>query len=476
MAFLRLINFQSHVTFLGDQGRDAIIMKRIITFEHFPAIGAPTSVGQIYLGPFYYYFMAPWLLFFGFNPLGPAFGVFFLNFTLGILAYFLVRKYFGKLTSFFFLFLLTFSASNISLSRFSWNPNLLPIFTFFTLFAFYKLLTLKENNKKQTHVFLYAFLFGTLFSFSFQLHYLAVLLLPTCLLFFLYQLLHQKKIKVLFLRLLVAIFSFTFFSIPLLIFDLRHNFLNTQNFIKMFTEAEALAGNSIIHRLNETVINLFRHTFQITLSGYWGLALFALLIFIFIRFGEKAKNLFYWLNFSNLVFFVLGFSLTNSGRFEHYYTPIYYSFFLNLAFVFAWRYKNCRLCRKIVPILLLLYLLANFHKFKVFLAPGGSQITSAKAVSQSIIDNNTHSPYQIVTIPYTETHGQYRYFLEILGNRPLPEQTLEVPQTLFVLCFQKECDVLNDPQWQIAVFHKKKVAKMWKTKSIKIFKLLHAKE
>ena len=64
--FLRFYRFSDFATFLGDQGRDAIIIKRMLTFEHLPAIGAPTSVGQVYLGPFYYYFIAPWLLLFKF--------------------------------------------------------------------------------------------------------------------------------------------------------------------------------------------------------------------------------------------------------------------------------------------------------------------------------------------------------------------------------------------------------------------------
>ena len=72
-VFLRFYRLEELATFLGDQGRDAIILKRIIAFEHFPAIGAPSSLGQIYLGPFYYYLTAPFLLLFNFNPVGPVF-------------------------------------------------------------------------------------------------------------------------------------------------------------------------------------------------------------------------------------------------------------------------------------------------------------------------------------------------------------------------------------------------------------------
>src|SRR3989338_11349462 len=95
-VFLRFYRFPEFVTFLGDQGRDAIIVKRIITFEHFPAIGAPTSYGQVYLGPFYYYFMAPWLLLFNFNPLGLAVGVAFYSSLFVPMVYVLITDLFDK--------------------------------------------------------------------------------------------------------------------------------------------------------------------------------------------------------------------------------------------------------------------------------------------------------------------------------------------------------------------------------------------
>src|SRR3990167_6348382 len=77
--FLRFYRLADFAMFLSDQGRDAIIIKRIITLEHLPAIGAPSSLGGVYLGPFYYYLISPFLLLFNFNPVGLAFGVAFLS-------------------------------------------------------------------------------------------------------------------------------------------------------------------------------------------------------------------------------------------------------------------------------------------------------------------------------------------------------------------------------------------------------------
>src|SRR4030067_2677257 len=165
---LRFYKFGEFVTFLGDQGRDAIVIKRIITFEHLPAIGPPSSLGQIYLGPFYYYLIAPFLFLSRFNPVGPALGVALISIIGIIISYFVVKHETNFKTALVFFIFSAFSAVNIQFSRFSWNPNLLPIFSFFTLYFFYKTITTKNK--------LHAVLFGSFLSFSIQLHHLALLL------------------------------------------------------------------------------------------------------------------------------------------------------------------------------------------------------------------------------------------------------------------------------------------------------------
>ena len=200
--FLRFYRLSEFAQFLSDQGRDAIIIKRIITFEHFPAIGPPTSIGQVYLGPFFYYFIAPWLLIFRFNPTGLAFGTVFFSVFFLVLSFFLIKSSLGKTTALFFLLFNSFSYILIDFSRFSWNPNLLPYFSFFTVYLFLKA---RETNKK----FLY-FLAGSFLSFSIQLHYLALTIIPPLailLLKDLYQ--NSKKRWANILSFLVAFFIFT---------------------------------------------------------------------------------------------------------------------------------------------------------------------------------------------------------------------------------------------------------------------------
>src|SRR3989344_8367888 len=71
-AFLRFYRLDEYMTFLGDEGRDAIIIKEMLVNKNLPLIGPPTSVGNIYLGPLYYYMMAAPMAIFYLNPVAAA--------------------------------------------------------------------------------------------------------------------------------------------------------------------------------------------------------------------------------------------------------------------------------------------------------------------------------------------------------------------------------------------------------------------
>src|ERR1700690_3254568 len=71
-AVCRLYNIAGYMTFLGDEGRDVIIVRRLLVEGHPPLIGPGTSIGNMYLGPLYYYMMAPALFLAAFSPVGPA--------------------------------------------------------------------------------------------------------------------------------------------------------------------------------------------------------------------------------------------------------------------------------------------------------------------------------------------------------------------------------------------------------------------
>ncbi|MEK9176282.1 MAG: hypothetical protein AAB520_02445, partial [Patescibacteria group bacterium] len=59
-AFLRLYKIKDYIVFLGDEGRDALVVYNIL-HGNLTLLGPTSAVGGFLLGPIYYYFMAPFL-------------------------------------------------------------------------------------------------------------------------------------------------------------------------------------------------------------------------------------------------------------------------------------------------------------------------------------------------------------------------------------------------------------------------------
>ncbi len=463
--FLRFWRISEFATFLGDQGRDAIIIKRIVTFEHFPAIGPPSSVGQIFLGPFYYYLMTPFLVLFHYNPVGLATGVAFIS-SLGLIGtYWIISNVIDKKTALIFLLFLVFSYVNIELSRFSWNPNLLPLFSFLTLYFFYKLVTTKNT--------FFAFGSGILLAFSVQLHHLAFFLILPILAVIVQEVIGRKQKGEIFKKLAMSVLGFLIASLPLIIFDLKHGFLNTHNFIRLFTNPNFVSDASYISKVLETTQAFFKNIFTVSLNQTLSLFLFFLFLFIYLVLPKKNHvGVFLRLHVLNVLFFTLIFSFLSTSRLSHYYGIIYYSFFVVLAYYLNLISTKYRVVFVLMIPLLALYVFLNAKNYYFLTGPAGNQVLRAKYIAQTVLDRNPVLPYQVVALPTTETHGHIRYFLEILGKTPLPEDSNTQPRELYVLC-REQCNALDDPQWQIAAFNNKKIDTIWQSDGFTIYKIVH---
>src|SRR5579859_4677824 len=134
-AFVRLYKIDGYMTFLGDEGRDVIIVRRLLIEHHPPLIGPGTSIGNMYLGPAYYYMMAIPLLFANFNPVGPAIFIALLGIVTIFFLWFVTREWFGKIAGLTSALLFAISPVVIFYSRSSWNPNIMPFFSLLTMYA-----------------------------------------------------------------------------------------------------------------------------------------------------------------------------------------------------------------------------------------------------------------------------------------------------------------------------------------------------
>jgi len=460
---LRFYQLGTTATFLADQGRDAIIIKRITTLEHLTAIGASTSVGNVYLGPFYYYFIAPWLLLFNFNPAGLAYGVAFFSTLFLLVLYYVAKDLFNKTTAVISVFLATFSYSLIELSRFSWNPNLLPLFSLLTAYFFIKAF----KNKK----YIYFLLFGSFLAMSIQLHYLALALLLPILFVGFYDLIKNKKnfIKV-FIQYISSVAAFLIFSSPLIIFDLRHNFINFGNLIKLFKSGSGIGGGKLANfigsfaDLNKYLFNTNIHSLILILL------LLSVFTICFYFFKQKKVQQSIFLLFLPLMLVVI--SLYPGIRHIHYLamTFPFYIVYISLIFSSILSYKKIGILLMTLFLVGFIYLNAPHYNF-LWQTPS-NQIGQARSVANFLDKIITVKRFNFAVQPDGWQEDSYLYFLELKGKVPVDRKKLEIGDEMFVVC-GNPCNIEKTKSWNITMFGKSRLVSHWAVNGVDIYKLVH---
>ncbi len=426
-AFLRLYNFHSTLMFLGDQGRDALIVKNLL--KHFDPIlvGPTTSVGKIQLGPFYYYFMAPFLLLSNFDPIGPALVIVFLGIFSIPLFYFVCQKMFGKTLSIIASILYTFSNVIITFTRFSWNPNPLPLVTLLIIYLIY----LIYQEKKFKYI---PWIFA-LYAIALQLHYMVILLGPA--LFILYLLIffeNKKNRKEIISKTWLGLLIFFIFAIPLIVFDLLKDFLNTKGFLEFFQKGDH-TNNSIkylIPRISQRNKQILAEI--INLKGAKIKAYFSYIPTLFLLAKSIISRKNKALQIITLTFFssFLGFILYSSDVYEHYLTFIFpiSIITISLGLEFIWKQK---LFGKLITSLIIFFIiLTNIKQYRYY-HPLGWTVNNTKKLSQTIAEDVGESSYNIVLLDETKDYRamQYRYFLDNTNIKDYGE--FNDPETLYLI-------------------------------------------
>ncbi|HUS52030.1 MAG TPA: glycosyltransferase family 39 protein, partial [Candidatus Bathyarchaeia archaeon] len=311
-AFLRLYRIGDYMTFLGDEGRDVLVVKRIIVDHKLTLLGPTASVGGFFLGPIYYYLMLPFLWLFRLDPVGPAVMVALFGVATVFLVWKVGRDFFNPLAGLIAAGLYAVSPVVIAYSRSSWNPNLMP---FFSLLAIYTL-WLAVTKKKLKLLILVGFLLGI----AFQLHYLATFLVPAMVV---YLLIFTRKIKNLKDYLLGGVGFLVGWS-PFLLFELRHRFPNFKTFYQFFLYGEetGFVAGDLGPTISDVVYRLFsRLVTNNHLLAAQILLVFSLTIFAYFWFLERKKKKFKTLTLLGLwLIFGLGlFGFYQRGIYDYYF-------------------------------------------------------------------------------------------------------------------------------------------------------------
>ncbi len=458
-AFFRLWNFTNTLQFLGDQGRDAQIVSRIFRERDPVLIGPVTSTGNMYLGPLYYYFMLPFLMVTYPSPIGPAYAVAFLSILTTVLIYLLGKEIVGQRAAMFATVLFACSSVVVLFARFSWNPNPAPLFGLLFLWCLHK------TERKEP---LFWAGVATCIGILMQLHYVALLTLIVAVIYWFKQLQQLRKTearlrKQFWIGTVTGIVIFFVCLSPLILFDMRHGWLNLKSLQKfLLTSQESVASlpltKKIARILMETHGRSLQLFFETTLGKHRLLNTTFLLVVIaafisILRAKKERYKIGYQILVVTYLVSVFGLAFYRSSVFDHYIAFFFPAAFLVFGVILD-RLSSVRWGWGAVGFFLLLYFSYNIPRMPLHTL--GWTIHDMQRTADTIAQRvKPGEKYNIVLLSETkDIYGEnYRYLLSTTANPPLRMEHFGEVETLFIIDEQKVVkDVTSLPIYEIVVF------------------------
>ena len=453
--------------FLGDQGRDVVIIKDFLQNGNLFFIGPQTSIGNMYLGPYFYYLIAPSLFLSNYNPVGPAIFIALLSIATVFLIYFVGNRWFSRPVGLISAFLFAISPVVIKYSNFIWNPNVMPFFSLLFVYFFFE-----SFRSKKYHFFLYASLS---FVMVINSHYLGLALLPFTGLFWLYNLVKfikakSKQLKPFLKYTFLAAFIFILSLTPQILFDIKHDGQNSKALLTFFTYRETTVNikaykaipemPALFNQINTDLLAGRNETVGLIISIAFIIGLLPLIFKL-----NKQKNssliIFFWY-LSGLV----ALALYKQHVYAHYFAFLFPAVFILAGFLIN-KFKLIG-----VPFLILITVFSFLEN--PFRYQPNNQLKTVNQIADLIIINSNNQDFNFALLAKQNYDPPYRY---VLGNKQakivnLPDNMAE---QLFIVCepFQIDCNPINNPEWSVAAFGWAKIDNQWEVNGIKVFKLVH---
>lgn len=482
-AFLRLYRVDQYLTFLGDEGRDVIIVRRLLVYFDPILIGPGTSIGNMYLGPLYYYMMALPLLIANFSPVGPAVMVALLGLITVVFIWWVAREWFGKYAAIISSGLYAISPTVIIYSRSSWNPNIMPFFALLSIYSVWRVWQRREYK--------WLFVLGISYAFVLQSHYLGLLLAPTifvyCLLTYLKTRGSKSEIRKFLNSSFIALSVFVLLMSPLLIFDARHgwrNFSAMKQFISVRQETVSIKPWNAIPNM-WPIFEKANTRLLAARNEIAGKTVSLILLFLigWIIAGWKKidhrSRIAYGILFTWLAFALIGLGLYKQEIYDHYFGFIFPAPFLLMGGLVEHLFRNKKY-KILMCIALLVLVFINLNKTPIRFPPD-LQLQRTEVIAKFINEKSGGERFNIATISERNNRDVYQYFLLLWGSKVVDTDPSALKYTitdqLFVVCEKpkEKCDPTHDPSAWITNFGWTKIVDEWEVWGANVYKLGHTK-
>ncbi len=466
----RFLNLPTTMQFLADQGRDALIAWGILHFD-VALVGPSTSVGKMYLGPLYYYFMAPFIFLFGNEPVGPAYAVAFLGLATIPLLYWVGKRLIGGWPAFFATLFFAVGTYVNEYTRFSWNPNPAPIVTLAILYGIWR----AWYGSARWWVWV-AFWFAVII----QLHYVALLIAAPAGIFWAadvyrrFQRGRNEQKELLFSSLAsaaVILLSFT----PLVLFNWRFDNLIAGGFADFFSKERGITAISpgqqvwdIFREQHGRALQVFFEILGREWFGYYRqlntfllVALAGVIGWAGFFYRKSPRPMGYFLLIITAVTSVFGLSFYKSTVFFHYITyffPVAYLLHGLAVYTLA---KFGGWPGKITAAVFTGYIfwLAAQPVQMLYLQPLGWTAADMRGTAERILEElPDEGTYNLALLSEIRDYRglNYRYFLQTSDRPPIAQEAFSDSDYLVIIAEtpREPAEVLGSPVYEIVVFPK----------------------
>lgn len=212
-TLFRFWDFPNRYGLWSDQARDALVGRVSVDNRSLPLIGSFSSAGPFTFGPYWYWYSALMSIIFS-SHMGYWIGTSIASLVMIALLMWITKKIGTSLMSILVGLLTAISFSQLQSSLGSTQHSMVAVMVVVSM-----VMAVKYLEKKQSK---YLFLTGLFLSLAINFHYQAMYLIP---MFLILIIISKASVK----DTVLSFFGFTIPFIPLLVFDLQHNWWNLKN-------------------------------------------------------------------------------------------------------------------------------------------------------------------------------------------------------------------------------------------------------
>lgn len=352
---LRFFMIEHRIGFGWDQERDAYEISKLVVDHKLTLIGPRVvNVHGFFLAPYYTYILLPFYIMSNLHPYGAVYFLFFISLLFIATSLFVIRKIWGTQVAVFFILLWAVNPILIGYDMTAWNVSLVPTLTLLTFFLLYRAYS---SNKLYDWLLL-----GSILALGINFHFQFIFVIIISLSFVVVSYAEKRyDIK----NVLLSFLSGAAVFLPLFLFDLRHDFLNTKLFFQFFLnnpEASVKDYSSWIEVINNTFLpfTIIKHPLLI-IAFYIGVSA---LTYLMIK-THKGFQKYLYISFLVTIISTPIFFLVYAKRPSEYY----FIFLYVLCYLVIIQSFVCFKRTFILSICIVVMILANIPQYRLLLQP-----------------------------------------------------------------------------------------------------------